>query len=616
MTGPPRGAHWDPVTGSCRFSVWAPRAERVEVHLLAPDDRLVPLSRGDRGEHAADIADVRPGATYLFRLDGDRELPDPASRSQPAGVHGPSQVINPSFPWSPEAEAYHPPPLADLVIYELHVGTFSAAGTFEGAAERLDYLTDLGVNAIELMPVAQFPGTRNWGYDGAYPYAVQASYGGPRRLQQLVDACHRRGLAVILDFVPNHLGPEGTYVGELGPYFTDRYRTPWGDALNFDGSDSDEVRRFFLEAAAMYVEDFHIDGLRVDAVHAVVDTSAHPFLQQLCETVRDRAARAGRRAFAIAESDLDDARVLRPARVGGYGFDAQWADDFHHAVHALLTGDRNGYYADFGELQQVARAYRSPYLFTGQYSRYRRRCHGNSPRGFPGERFVVHTQNHDQVGNRAGGDRLATILTFPQQKLAACMLMLSPYVPMLFMGQEYGETAPFPYFTDHGDPELRDAVTRGRRAELVDLGWPEAAAPDPQDPHTFERARLRWERLHDPTNRLLWELHRALLALRRRLPALRELEPDRCEATAYEREQVILLRRWSDAGEVVAVLSLSPAATQFAVPLPRGTWRTELDSEGARWGGRGPSAPTSFHSEAITTIELAPYSCVVFSREL
>ncbi|MBC7104493.1 MAG: malto-oligosyltrehalose trehalohydrolase, partial [Firmicutes bacterium] len=351
------------------------------------------------------------------RLDGARELPDPASRYQPLGVHGPSQVVD-TRGWGRGTGGWRCPMPDEMVVYEVHVGTFTPEGTLDAVVPRLPELADLGVTAVELMPVAQFPGRRNWGYDGVYPFAVQASYGGPEALRRLVDACHARGLAVILDVVYNHLGPEGNYLAEFGPYFTDDYRTPWGRALNFDGPHSDEVRRFFIENALYWVTTFRVDGLRLDAVHAIVDRSARPFLRELVETVRREAARAGRRVYLVAESDLNDPRVIRPPELEGLGFDAQWNDDFHHALHALLTGERTGYYRDYGGLEHLARAWRGGYAYTGQYSRYRRRRHGNTPRGCPAHGFVVFSQNHDQVGNRALGERLSVLVSLEELKVA------------------------------------------------------------------------------------------------------------------------------------------------------------------------------------------------------
>ncbi|MCR4426916.1 MAG: malto-oligosyltrehalose trehalohydrolase, partial [Firmicutes bacterium] len=358
--------------GVCGFEVWAPRSRSVQLRLVAPHERLITITREERGYYRARVRGVEPGTLYYYRLDGELDRPDPASRYQPEGVHGPSMVVDPSaFVWS-DGE-WRGVAQEDLIIYELHIGTFTSEGTFESAVPKLDALVELGVTAVELMPVAQFPGGRNWGYDGVYPYAVQNSYGGPDGLKRLVDACHRLGLSVYLDVVYNHLGPEGNYLGDFGPYFTDRYRGAWGPALNFDGPESDEVRRFFIQNALYWITEFHMDGLRLDAIHGIIDTSARRFLAELASRVHRTADKIGRTVHLIAESDLNDARVIRPREMGGDGLDAQWNDDFHHSLHSLLTGERDGYYQDFDSLDQLAKAFRSGYVYTGQYSNYRKR---------------------------------------------------------------------------------------------------------------------------------------------------------------------------------------------------------------------------------------------------
>jgi maltooligosyltrehalose trehalohydrolase len=423
-------------THGCTFTVWAPYANSVAVRVLTPYERIVPLARIDRGYHTATIEGVQPGARYLYRLDDSVEYPDPASRHQPEGVHGPSAVVTPSFPWG-DAN-WRGISLRDYALYELHVGAFTPEGTFDAILPRLGELRNLGITAIELMPVAQFPGDRNWGYDGAFPYAVQHSYGGPESLKRLVDACHAAGLAAVLDVVYNHFGPEGNYAGDYGPYFTNTYHTPWGRAINFDGPDSDEVRRFFIENALYWLREFHFDALRLDALHAILDTSAIPFLAELSARVEELREETGRKLYLIGESDLNDPRLIRQRSRGGLGLDAQWSDDFHHALHALLTGETAGYYADFGAVAQLASTWREGYSFTGQYSGYRRRRHGAPATELPPCSFVVCAQNHDQVGNRAAGDRLSTGISFESLKLSAACVLLSPHVPLLFMGEEYG----------------------------------------------------------------------------------------------------------------------------------------------------------------------------------
>ena len=511
--------------GRCQFRVWAPKRERVELRIIAPYDRIIPMERTS-GYHEATV-DARPGARYYYLLDGIQR-PDPASRFQPEGVHGASEVVDSAFDW--HDAAWKGVALEDYVIYELHVGTFTPEGTLDAIIPKLDRLRDLGITAIELLPIGQFPGTRNWGYDGVYISAVQNSYGGPLALKRLVDAAHQRGLVVILDVVYNHLGPEGNYLAEFGPYFTDRYKTAWGQALNFDGPHSDDVRWFFIHNALMWIEEFHVDALRVDAVHAIIDHSAEPFLQDLTAAVGDRA-------IMIAESDLNDPRVITPREKLGLGFHTQWNDDFHHALHALLTGEKSGYYAGYGTVTDLARVLSNGYLYVGQHSAYRGRKYGLKPDTTDGSQFIVYTQNHDQIGNRMSGERLAALLSPQQLRLAAAAMALSPFLPMLFMGEEYGETAPFQYFTSHSDPDLIDAVRRGRREEFEEFEW-HGEAPDPHDERTFQRSKLTWKE-----DAALCDFYRDLLRIRRETPSLRSLDLAKVETFADDARRVVILRR-------------------------------------------------------------------------
>ncbi|HUO86620.1 MAG TPA: malto-oligosyltrehalose trehalohydrolase [Thermoanaerobaculia bacterium] len=576
--------------GGTRFRVWAPRAERVEVSIVEPAPRVLELSGegdgpGTEGFFSGTVDAVAPGALYLYRLHrggGDLvERPDPASRHQPHGVHGPSQVVAPAHPWS--ADDWRGLALAEHVLYELHVGTFTAEGTFEAVIRHLDDLVDLGVTAIELMPVAQFPGERNWGYDGVFPYAVQASYGGPAGLRRLVDAAHRTRLAVILDVVYNHLGAEGNVLADYGPYFTDRYRTPWGEAINYDGADSDAVRHFFVENALHWLREYRLDGLRCDAVHAIVDNSERTFLEELAGAVHDEAAHQGRRVHLFAESANNTLAFLRSPEHGGAGFDAQWSDDFHHALHTLLTGEDAGYYRDFGRLEQLARAYREGFVYSGQYSPFRRRRHGVSGREVAARRFVVFAQNHDQTGNRAGGERLATLVDGERLKLAAGALLLAPYVPLLFMGEEWGEESPFQYFVSHGDRDLVAAVRRGRAEELAGFGG-EGEVPDPQAEETFLRSRLDRSIAERPQKAALRALYRELLRLRREIPALARLANQVLAAGADEAERVLHVMREAEGGRAFAVFNFAAEDRRPAV-LPAGRWRRLLDSSARRWGG-------------------------------
>ncbi|PYV27595.1 MAG: malto-oligosyltrehalose trehalohydrolase [Acidobacteria bacterium] len=602
--------------GRCRFLVWAPKVQTVEVRVGARQPQTAPMQRLDRGYHEAVVEGVDPDSLYRYRLNGVVERPDPASRFQPQGVHGPSQVVDHgSFAWGDSG--WSGLPLEKYILYELHVGAFTPEGTFDAVIPHLDNLRDLGMTAVELMPVAQFPGSRNWGYDAVYPFAVQASYGGPEGLKRLVNACHERGLAVVLDAVYNHLGPEGNYLGEFAPYFTDRYASPWGQAINFDGPESDEVVRFFVDNALEWLTDFHVDALRLDAINSIFDLSARPFLAELSHAVRSLGERLDRRVYLIAESDMNDVRVIRPPQLGGYGLDAQWNDDFHRALHALLTGERQGYYCDFGSVERLAKAFREGFVLSGQYSAYRKCRHGNSSRLIPAYRFVVYAQNHDQVGNRMLGERLSRLVSFEELKLAAGVTLLSPFIPLVFMGEEYGETAPFQYFVDHSDPALAEAVRRGRREEFADFGW-RGDATDPGDEATFRRSRLDHTLASQGTHRVLRELYQDLIALRRELPCLARLSKESMEVAELRSESALLIRRWNDSdsglGEALMMFNFGKSAVSLAAPVPAGQWQKRFDSAHARWQGSGSAVPESLHSEGVAIIPVEPKAFVVFTR--
>ena len=522
-----------------RFRVWAPRGKTVEVAIAGSRIPMVPETdgridggadghgghggQGGQGDHAgwwrADVGSAGAGTDYAFVVDGGAALPDPRSAWQPAGVHGPSRVVDHgAFPWTDAR--WQPPPLASGVVYELHVGTFTPAATFAGVIERIDHLVGLGVTHVELMPVAEFSGRRGWGYDGVDLYAPHEAYGGPEGLKRLVDACHARGLAVLLDVVYNHLGPSGNYLGRFGPYFTDRYATPWGDAVNLDGRQSDEVRRYLCDNACMWLRDYHLDGLRLDAVHALLDRSAIHFLEELAEEVKTLGAHLGRHLVLVAESDLNDPRLVRSPAVGGYGLDLQWNEDFHHALHAVLTGERSGYYADFGTLADLAAVLRHGFAYGGRYSRYRGRRHGRPATGLSGRQLLGCLQNHDQVGNRACGERIGHLVTPGRLRVGAALVLTSPFVPLVFQGEEWGASASFQYFTDHEDPALAQAVREGRRREFAAFGWDPAAVPDPQDADTFRRSRLDWQEVDREPHAGLLDWYRRLIRLRRTSAAL------------------------------------------------------------------------------------------------
>jgi maltooligosyltrehalose trehalohydrolase len=476
------------------------------------------MTHGDRGWWSVTVSGSHP-IDYAFALDDDEPLPDPRSRRQPQGPHGASRTFDvTAVPWTDEA--WDPPDLATGVLYELHVGTFTPEGTFDAAITRIPHLVDLGVTHVEVMPVADFPGRRGWGYDGVGKYAVHEAYGGPAGFARFVDAAHRHGLAVILDVVFNHLGPDGNYLGRFGPYFVPGVRTPWGDAINFDGADSDEVRAFMIGAAVQWLRDYHVDGLRLDAIHAIHDNSARPFVAELAASVRRLELELGRRLVLIAEDDRNDPKVVGDLDRGGWGLAAQWADEFHHGLHVALTGERKGYYTDFNGLSDLATAIARPFVYDGRYSPSRRKMVGASSRGLPPSRFVVCLQNHDQVGNRARGDRITHLVPPEKARLAAAFVLLSPFIPLIFQGEEWAASTPFRYFTDHQDPKLGRIVSRGRREEFRAFGWNPADVPDPQDPATFTASKLDWRELTSEPHASMLSWYRAVLALRRNTPGI------------------------------------------------------------------------------------------------
>ncbi len=547
------------------FQVWAPNADSVEIVFR---ERRKPLQCGVGGWWSIDVpvdpADRLAGVDYAFSINGGRPLPDPRSPFQPEGVDGFSRTVDhAAFPWTDER--WQAPPLSSAVLYELHVGTFSREGTFEGAIAHLPHLVELGVKYVELMPIAEFKGDRGWGYDGVDLYAPHHSYGGPIGLKRLVDACHRHGLGVILDVVYNHLGPSGNYLPQFGPYFTDKHKTPWGSAVNFDGCHSDEVRRFFCDNAVMWLRDYHFDGLRLDAVHAIVDTSAIPFLEQLATEIDSLKAHLGRHLVLIAESDLNDPRVVRPWQMGGFGLDAQWSDDIHHAIHSVLTGERDGYYADFGTLADLATAMMQPYVYAGRHSSYRQRQHGRPPTGLSGSNFLAYSQNHDQLGNRAHGDRMTHLVNRDRAKIAAALTILSPFVPMLFQGEEWGASSPFQYFVDyHDDPELARAITAGRQQEFITFGWKPEDVPDPQDVATFERSKLDWDEVARPCSADMVAWYRQLLKLRRDVAGMTDGRLDMVSATADEDSRWLQVTR----GPIRIIANFLASPQEFRLDFP------------------------------------------------
>ncbi len=560
------------------FLVWAPKARGVELHILSPTERRLAPERLERGYWRTAVPALPEGATYRYRLDGAPERPDPASRFQPEGVFGPSQVCSPDFEWTDAS--WKGIPLAEHIIYELHTGSFTAGGTFQAAGERLDYLSDLGITAVELMPVGQFPGKRNWGYDVVFPFAVHHTYGRPRDLMAFVDACHGRRMAVILDVVYNHLGPEGNYAGDFGPYFSSEHRTPWGAGINFDGPGSDEVRRFFIENAIGWIRDFHIDGLRLDATHAILDMSPQPFLRELFLAVQAEARAVGRQVCLIAENNLNEPRLVRPTAEGGMGLDGVWNDDFHHALHVALTGERDGYYADFNGAGDLGRAFARGFVYAGEYSGFFQRRRGASAGEVSTSAFVVCGQNHDQVGNRPSGDRIGGLIPPEKQKLLAASVLFSPFTPLLFMGQEYNEQAPFPYFVDLADEGLVRAVREGRKAELSMSGQ---NVPDPQDAATFASARLTGPRT--PGDEVLLAFHRELIRLRRTM-RMDASGPSR--VSAHVAGNALSVTWASAASRYLLLANYGEAAARLPFPSgPGAAWAALFDTEDRRWLGSG-----------------------------
>ncbi len=540
-----------------RFRLWAPTAGKVSVQIAG---QMYPLQQHDGGWWQADVEAARPGMDYAYFLDDENlALPDPRSPWQPSGVHGPSRLLDhAAFPWTDAA--WEAPPLSAAILYELHIGAFTPEGTLDAAQTKLDYLRDLGITHVELMPVNAFPGIQGWGYDGVDLFAPHEPYGSPDALKRFVDACHARSLAVLLDVVYNHLGPDGNYLAKFGPYFTAAHHTPWGDAVNFEDRGSYEARRFFCDNALMWLRDYHFDGLRLDAVHAYTDRSAINFMEQLATEVHALQAHTGRSYVVIAESDLNDPRLITALEAGGYGMDAQWSDDFHHALFAVLTGDRGGYYSDFGSLADLAKSLREVFVYDGRYSPYRDRIHGRPVRNLPASRFLGYSQNHDQVGNRAKGDRLSSIVTIGRAQIAAALVLTAPFVPMLFQGEEWAASSPFQFFTNH-NPELGKLVSAGRRKEFAAFGWNPADIPDPQSPATFQRSKLNWDERTQPPHAAMLDWYRGLIALRRSTPGLTDPDLAHTHVRYSDSEQWLLMER----GAVTVAFSLAPQPIQLEV---------------------------------------------------
>ncbi|MBG6236150.1 maltooligosyltrehalose trehalohydrolase [Pedobacter sp. CAN_A7] len=578
--------------------VWAPLAEKVALQVEGREPIL--LQKDCYGYFSLITNGISAGERYWFLLDDDKQLPDPTSLAQPDGVHGASMAINLHYDWTDSS--WLNPPLNDYLIYELHVGTFSTESDFSGIERHLDHLVDLGITAIELMPLGSFPGNRNWGYDGVFPYAVQHSYGGPKGLQQLVDACHKRGLAVILDVVYNHLGPEGNYLSEYGPYFTDKYHTPWGKAVNFDDQDCDGVREFVIENVLMWFRDFHIDALRLDAVHAIKDFSAVHVLQEIRQQTDRLMELTGRRHYLIAESDLNDPRYITSVAQQGMGMDAQWVDEFHHALRVSAGEARKGYYLDFNGLPDLAKSYRDAYVYTGNYSLERRRKFGKDASTHPAQQFIVFSQNHDQIGNRLLGERSSTLYSYEMQKLLAAAVLFSPYIPMLFMGEEWGETNPFYYFVSHTDKGLIEMVREGRKQEFAAM-HAAGEAIDPQAEDTFNASRLNWDLLTDPNHQVLYQFYKKLISLRKSNSVLAANDRSAVKAQVLGSQQVLVLTRGlqNDTGQVICLMNFSEQPQQVSYPTGKTTdLYLMVDSASPQWHGPQASPEIWKQTQGIT----------------
>ncbi len=542
-----------------QFEVWAPFAKRMSLRV---SNAILPMhGPDDQGHWRLEVTEAGSGTDYGYLVDSDRTpYPDPRSQWQPNGVHGMSRIYDQrAFSWTDMQ--FQAPTLASAVVYELHIGTFTSQGTLDAAIERLDYLADLGITHVELMPVASFSGAHGWGYDGVALYAVHEPYGGPEALKRFVDAAHGKGLAVLLDVVYNHFGPVGNYTGKFGPYVTDSHHTPWGGAVNLESPGAHQVRRFFCDNALMWMRDFHIDGLRIDAIHAFVDRSAIHFLEQLAIETETLAASLARRLVLVAESDLNDPRIVMPREAGGLGLDAQWSDDFHHALFAALTGEKQGYYADFGSIGQLAKAIEQAFLYAGVYSRYRNRVHGRPAAHLSRHRFLGYIQNHDQVGNRAIGDRIRQIAGLERAKIAAAFVLMSPFVPMIFQGEEWAASSPFQYFADHDDPEMARLVSEGRKKEFSAFGWNPDSIPDPEKRETFERSTLQWAEVNGNEHAEMLAWYRSLIRLRRSTPSLNDGEPGHTHVAYDEMDKWLIMER----GSIQVCCNLGTSGHNFAI---------------------------------------------------
>lgn len=594
--------------GKAEILVWAPYAKTVDISIN--DQFQIALYKREQGYWNLSTQQLKPFDNYYFVLDEKKKFPDPASLSQPLGVHKASKAIDLNlFEWTDTH--WENPPLHEYIIYELHVGAFSEEGNFAGIGDKLDYLKELGITAIEIMPIASFPGGRNWGYDGVYLFAVQESYGGATGLQRLINSCHLRGIAVILDVVYNHVGPEGNYMSEFGPYFTDKYKTPWGSAVNFDDAGCDAVRSFFIENALMWFRDFHVDALRLDAVHAIKDLSAFHFLKELREQVDLLSEKEKKDYYLIVENDLNDPKYIDDPAGYGYGMDTQWVDEFHHALRVTAGQKREGYYSDFSGIEDLAKAYSDVYVYDGQYSEHRQKSFGAPVGDRAGQQFVVFSQNHDQVGNRMLGERTSQLVSFEMQKLLAAAIMVSPYIPLLFMGEEWGETNPFLYFVSHTDAELAQAVSDGRKKEFQYFHI-DGEVPDPNALETFERSQLQWHLKDKEQHKTLFTYYKKLIELRKDYFPLRLFRRSRVKVNTYANKKTLVLYRWHKETQVICFMNFSKEFQSILIHEKEITGAKLLDSADSEWLGESQSPATI---SAGSPIHLSPQSCLIYTNK-
>ncbi len=595
------------------FTVWAPQKDSMFLHIIKPHDRKIEMQKDKKGYFIVALKEAKPGWQYYYRPNDEKDVADVASNFQPEDTLGPSEIVDHNaYKWNDKD--WKGVPQQDMVFSEIHVGTFTGDGTFEAIIPYLNDIAESGINAIELMPVGQFSGHKNWGYDGTYPYAVHLSYGGPEGLKKLVDACHQKGIAVFLDVVYNHVGPEGNNFEEYAPYFSKRYQVPWGTAINFDDEYCDGVREYFSENAIYWFDKFHIDGLRLDAVHEIYDRNAINFWQILHDKIKFLEQQVGRRLYIMAESDFNSPKVTKHPDDGGMGFDAQWLDDFHHILYVLLDPAGQNRYKDFGMMEQLAKVYTDGFIHSGEWVGFRNRTHGASSAGVPGYNFVVFNMNHDQVGNRIKGERLSMLVSFEKQKLAAAALMLSPYIPLLFMGEEYGEDTPFYFFVSHHNKDAVKGVQEGRKEEFTKFGLKEGENfPDPAADEIFNACKLQWNKRKEGKYKIILEWNKMLIQLRRTNSILHNFNKSNVKAIPLGQEGLIIHRQTDDGREhLFCCLNISDKELTYTLPPYAKQYKKLIDSKEQQWmwDEKSDPYPDEIGNEEI---KLKPFSVVVYT---